>query len=204
MLTFLSGLFVLVFYHTNDISETSISMKISSKATNTSITCPNYLMDFLGDGICDDEANVKSCLYDGNDCCQYSNPTISRSICTKCFCQVDIKAIIDLYTKDFYEVCFEIISEILWSNVGDGICNEELNNLDNMFDAGDCCLETNKTCLNTNLVCDPSTMGDGLCHDFNNGPLCDYDLGDCCIKPSDKSQCCWCWTKRDFENITVY
>ena len=98
---------------------------------------------------------------------------------------------------------------IFWSPMnllgyGNGYCDINLNNAENFFDAGDCCLpEFEELCINSNLFCNEETLGDGICQDFNNGPLCDYDLGDCCIvsqniecagkeELSNHTQCCFC------------
>lgn len=40
----------------------------------------------LGDGICHDEANTKSCYHDFGDCCM---PVIDASNCTECMCRED-------------------------------------------------------------------------------------------------------------------
>ena len=40
--------------------------------------CSNDLVDFLGDGYCDDEANTEACLYDMGDCCDFNS--ISQSL----------------------------------------------------------------------------------------------------------------------------
>ena len=44
-------------------------------------TCP--YPDWIGDGQCDDEANIAVCNYDGGDCCGSKPDT---SLCTLCSC----------------------------------------------------------------------------------------------------------------------
>ena len=153
-------------------------------------------MFFLGDGICDDFANTKACLYDMGDCCYYSNYNVSHSKCSECFCHVNL--------SNFYgtlkESCYDKVvkSDSKWtSDLGNGICDLTLNNIETLFDAGDCCYDPSKNeshCQKSNLFCDSVTIGDGKCHDNNNGPLCDYDLGDCCVRPSqmNRTECCRC------------
>ena len=80
---------------------------------------------------------------------------------------------------------------------GNGKCDLNLNNVENFFDAGDCCLpEFEEFCIKSNLLCDEETLGDGICQDFNNGPLCNYDLGDCCVI-SQQNDCCFCFCPSD-------
>ena len=38
---------------------------------------------FVGDGFCDDIANIEECNYDGGDCC---GPNISMDFCFECNC----------------------------------------------------------------------------------------------------------------------
>ena len=168
-------------------TETTI---VSIKPNRTTTYCPNGLMTLLGDGFCDDEANTENCLYDLGDCCDYSDYSKSRSLCTQCFCQADIPSLTSNLDCETLQV------KMVWgSQLGDGVCNSELNNVDNWFDAGDCCYEQPiENCYQSNVFCNPDTLGDGICQDYNNGPLCDYDLGDCCQLPiADRGdECCYC------------
>ena len=52
--------------------------------------------------------------------------------------------------------------------VGDGVCNEETNNVECSYDGGDCCPNPNK-------------IGDAICNDETNNFGCNYDGGDCCV-----------------------
>ena len=168
-------------------------------------------MDLLGDGYCDDEANTEQCLYDLGDCCDYTDYSISRSLCTQCFCYSEIEGKIPSIIStscQWKDRCMDIIvyDQQWFGQVGhgDGQCDPILNNVDDFFDAGDCCYNQNQIneenqCIESNVFCDPNTIGDGLCQDYNNGPLCDYDLGDCCVITTTKniSQCCLCLCKNE-------
>ena len=159
----------------------------SKRDENTS--CSNEMVTVLGDGFCDDEANTEVCLYDLGDCCDYTDYLTSRSLCTQCFCQADIPTLTSQVD------CWTLQIQGNWSWLGNGECNSELNNVDNWFDAGDCCYEQPiKNCYQSNAFCLHDTLGDGICQDYNNGPLCDYDLGDCCQIPIKNrgDECCYC------------
>ena len=96
-------------------------------------------------------------------------------------------------------------SQIHWY-LGDGICQIQLNNIENLFDAGDCCLDSPEcqlitmgltpwdvvtvdttdiecpehVCIKSDVSCIEEFKGDGICDDFNNSHLCEFDLRDCC------------------------
>ena len=89
--------------------------------------------------------------------------------------------------------------------VGDGYCDDTLNNEDCEYDGGDCCECTcvdgltyicgqvgfqceDPTCLDPNLLAEfPDCSGnllrvnDGACDAYNNNEECGYDGGDCCL-----------------------
>ena len=98
--------------------------------------------------------------------------------------------------------------------LGDKICDLSLNNEENYFDVGDCCLENPKcmlfafdrnyvecpenSCIQSNTFCVLEEIGDEICQDHNNGPFCQYDLGDCCLAPGNfTSYCCNCQYKKE-------
>ena len=151
--------------------------------------CPVNL-NLLGDGYCDDQANTEKCLFDMNDCCDYTNYELSRSECTDCFCHADIQS----QLTQMHSRCLGIIVQDQWAGHGDGQCDSWLNNVDDFFDAGDCCYDSTSQdqCIQSNAVCNPNTLGDGICQDYNYGPYCDYDLGDCCLIKKNVSECCLC------------
>ena len=172
----------------------------------------NYSCSFwqiTADKYCDDEANIVECGYDFKDCCHMDS---DRSLCTDCFCYIPEEEKIlldDVYNKNCQNV--EINA---W---GDGFCDLSLNNKENYFDVGDCCLESPKClssvsatnyeescpeniCIQSNIFCISEELGDGICQDHNNGPFCQYDLGDCCLFPGagNFSYCeCNCRCKKE-------
>ena len=158
--------------------------------------CSNDLVDFLGDGYCDDEANTEACLYDKGDCCDVHS--ISQSLCIECFCYADLPSLLGSITQQCTANFLAVELAVKGQKLGDGQCNPELNNLENFFDAGDCCFDTEEIhqCIDSNVFCDLDTLGDGKCQDYNNGPKCDFDLGDCCGLDVGYSvngtQCCYC------------
>ena len=165
--------------------------------------CSNDLVDFLGDGYCDDEANTEACLYDMGDCCDFNS--ISQSLCIECFCYGDLPPI----TWCTNEIIIAVHNE--WkNNLGDGQCDPELNNENYFFDAGDCCFDPEEIhqCIESNVFCDSDTLGDGKCQDYNNGPKCDYDLGDCCgidVGPGQNgTQCCFCKCHESNESLDYW
>ena len=89
--------------------------------------------------------------------------------------------------------------------MGDGYCDDILNNKDCEYDGGDCCECTcvdgpiypcgfnwlqceDPTCLDPNLLAEFPDCGgnllrvdDGACNAYNNNEECGYDGGDCCL-----------------------
>ena len=167
---------------------------------NTTMTCNNEVLTWLGDGFCDDNANTEACLYDLGDCCDYLDYNVSQSTCSECICIVDLTELmtgVDCHEKI---LTYTLYDGMQVGRIGDGICNSPLNNVDEFFDAGDCCYDdsSESQCILSNMICNSETLGDGLCQDYNNGPLCDFDLGDCCIGYqtsggiTNHQECCYC------------
>ena len=175
--------------------------------------CPYWHL--TNDRICDDKANTEECHFDLGDCCEYQN---DFSTCQDCFCHTKTSAITESIQN--CEVDFRQYSYWFWY-LGDGLCQLDLNNAQNLFDAGDCCLnftqcdwpleENSMTqmtgaiiwdsmkidcpehvCVKSDVYCNQEQMGDGICHDNNNSILCDYDLGDCCVPDTVEDSCCLC------------
>ena len=165
-----------------------------------SIGCPYF--EFLGDQICDDEANTEECQFDYGDCCDGQN---DFSMCSECFCYSSGH----LINNTLIHAC-TLNNQFKWY-LGDGKCQMNLNNIQYFFDAGDCCLDSpdcqmlvegndeclwgtgyakrvkaidivcpEKVCIKSDVYCIEEFMGDGICDDFNNSNLCEFDLGDCC------------------------
>ena len=79
-------------------------------------------LSWVGDGFCDDAANIANCNYDGGDCCGLE---IDNSYCQICEC----------FTEETNEECS------IPSLVGDGICDDLANFPVCNYDNGDCCGE---------------------------------------------------------------
>ena len=103
--------------------------------------------------------------------------------------------------------------------LGNRKCDMELNNIEDFFDAGDCCLNETiceeeiqapagwkgqsiyewvqypcpeNACVKSTNFCIKELLGDGICQDQNNSPYCDHDLGDCCVVNKSLEFCCVC------------
>jgi len=153
---------------------------------------PNYkpsacgAPDYKGDGNCDDNNNIKSCDYDGGDCC---GPDVGTTYCSKCEC-VDPNYVPPTTPPP---KC----GNKAWK--GDGNCDDVNNNPGCEYDGGDCCEQSlgekvkknycqdckcldpkNQCVLKKNKCGGVEHKGDGHCDDYNNNCGCDYDGGDCC------------------------
>ena len=73
--------------------------------------------------------------------------------------------------------------------VGNGFCNDEINNPDCNYDGGDCCAMNANTDSCSDCSCHfietcaagyHPLVGNGFCNDDTNIAECDYDGGDCC------------------------
>ena len=212
---------VMIIWYTSWLGENSITNEIDDKQSDINANSNNSTCQFwhiVGDGFCDDEANIVECGYDLKDCCEMGN---DRTLCEDCFCFIPEadKASIE---EKYLEKCSLFIPQYL----GRGNCDLNMNNVENYFDLGDCCLEDvscrikffNETdyvtkycpenpCIRSNIFCVQEELGNGLCEDHNNSPYCDYDLGDCCIygqnygpptstRHPSKIDCCECACKQ--------
>lgn len=89
---------------------------------------------------------------------------------------------------DSFDCCNETVS---W--IGDGICQEELDNLQCNFDGGDCRAMNATRHLSKYPDCkygaymSISAIGDGYCDDIFNSPACGFDEGDCCLQSQELS-----------------
>ena len=196
----------------NDKTEKVISsISKPTKFEENDKTCQFWQV--IGDGFCDDEANVPECMYDSKDCCEMES---DRSFCQNCTC------FISQLERDNYDE--DVCNHQYFWGLGDGTCDVQLNQAQYFFDAGDCCLpiddlKCHRTytyhspmkcpefpCIQSNNYCISQELGDGLCQDHNNGPFCDYDLGDCCLASFNYTSCCACSCKQpldtfDWENF---
>ena len=147
---------------------------------------------WFNDNVCDDENNVASCRFDGEDCC-HSNSDFT--FCTDCQCLGNI--------TEVSEPTSNCPSSSL---VGDNVCDDPLNNLDCNFDGGDCCglrvsydFCTNCTCSNPDFFSNvglkcakPDSFNNLICDDENNVAECFYDGFDCCDTKSNYTNCINC------------
>merc|ERR1712003_585393 len=88
------------------------------------------IVDYKGDGNCDDENNNPGCAFDGGDCCPKSvaGGVVKTKYCTKCKC-IDP----DNQGAATGPKCG------IPDYKGDGNCDDENNNKGCAFDGGDCC-----------------------------------------------------------------
>ena len=93
----------------------------------------------IGNGICEDDNNNEPCHYDGGDCCLTIADTdhsyYTDYWCIECLCHETIDCLVSL------------------DLIGDGICNDESNNADCIFDGGDCCRACTNTDNCTECIC---------------------------------------------------
>ena len=136
----------------------------------------------VGDGFCHDETNIRHCAFDGGDCC---GSCIIKNHCLNCECLVGEN---DAAPENN-------------PLVGDGKCQDELNNENCNYDGGDCC----GTCVITDYCkecqCFAGNSGNGLsllyidngiCNDETNKQECNYDGGDCCLSCINTEYCSEC------------
>ena len=114
----------------------------------------------VGNNICNDETNNANCNFDGGDCCL--DQFASRNKCSECIC----------YNIESCPVEFQIL-------LGNGVCNNETNNIECSLDFGDCCPISDK-------------VGNEICNDEANIPECNFDGGDCCLYPMNQNECSEC------------
>ena len=99
--------------------------------------------------------------------------------------------------------------------IGNGQCNDEVNNEECNYDDGDCCsLNINKdycsncTCLEKNaksvIKCVKDWIGDGVCDDMNNNQNCTFDGGDCCGPNINHEYCKECLCKEPSKNSSKF
>ena len=209
-LTIVCALVFIVFWSNQSNKESQFSK--TPPSTKNKSTCP--ILSLVGDGYCDDEANIPECGYDLEDCCQVEN---DRSLCQNCSCILSNNERQAIEEENCKEYNFDH---------GDGFCDSEYNNAENFFDIGDCCLPIqdlactqqnavgscpDKVCIKSNNFCIPHQLGDGICQDHNNGPFCNFDLGDCCLRFSDDhnneeflTDCCTCSCHADGSTLDYY
>ena len=203
---FVSAAIVTMLIYQINREESPNEINLPSAIENaTEATFELNCQDLKGDGFCDDELNNILCNYDGGDCC---NQYLDRSMCTDCFCHIEY-----FPTKEYLNCPQVNLVNGKWSFArhGDGHCDEEFNNYEEFFDAGDCCLpnptifydgsEINpisqslfakyadppRPCLANECVCIPNDL---VCNDTQLGDgICqDFNNGPLC--EHDLGDCC--------------
>ena len=175
-------------------------------------TCDGPL-ELIGNGFCDDETNTADCDFDGGDCC-LNCP--NKEHCTICSCHEGGEPYFDLsckyslanhiLTKVTFQIIFFLQGCDYWSSarleIGNGLCQDSLNNPNCYFDNGDCCgtdvtplfcLECvcYEDCVTSSYphwiddgtefgITNYGSIGDGYCDDESNIEGCLFDRGDCC------------------------
>ena len=84
--------------------------------------------------------------------------------------------------------------------IGNGYCEEAMNNENCNFDGGDCCDPNANTIYCEDCICyeDLSCngllelIGNGQCNDETNNAECNFDGGDCCGSCANTQQCVHC------------
>ncbi|CAN0112687.1 unnamed protein product, partial [Hapterophycus canaliculatus] len=100
-----------------------------SSAASDESTC---IEDWLGDGICDDSQNNAGCRYDGGDCCECTCFDGSHFPCgSNGFDCLDPSCLDPVLVAEFPDCTGG------WLLVGDGDCDEDLNNASCGYDGGD-------------------------------------------------------------------
>ena len=87
----------------------------------------------VGNGYCNDEANIEECGFDGGDCC---GSCINSDYCVDCACLGNVTG-----------------NEFSNALIGDGFCNDNTNNVRCKFDGFDCCKGNITADLCTECAC---------------------------------------------------
>ena len=137
--------------------------------------------DKVGDGICDGGAYwTEECGMDGGDCNGCDAPYIAwigDSVCDG----GDYLTVACGMDGGDCATCIEQISGtgIDPSRIGDGACDEALNNTACGYDGNDCLADPKAPPC---IVDNPIWLGDGFCDGgMYNTPQCGYDGGDCLV-----------------------
>ena len=92
----------------------------------------------VGNGYCDDDSNTLGCNYDGGDCC---GSCVNKEYCSTCTCLVGGSSNSFANNLNF---------------IGNGFCDDGLNNAECQFDGGDCCGPSVNTNFCTLCTCKSS------------------------------------------------
>ena len=159
---------------------------------------------WIADGNCDDITNYEGCFFDGGDCC---GSNVNTQYCTQCLC-LEEEGGGGIGGTTTAGACNQG-----W--IGDMQCDDINNNLDCIYDGGDCCGPNVNTqycyicqCLEedgggsggtttpygttTSCFGDSSWIADGICDDITNYEGCFFDGGDCCGSNVNTQFCTQC------------
>ena len=100
-----------------------------------------------GNGYCDDWSNNEECDWDGGDCC---GNYVDTKFCIKCECRAPN---------------FEV-KQCNYKQIGNGICNDELNNEECKWDGGDCCGIVGMAQCSACECLEPFRWNDDNCDEF--------------------------------------
>jgi hypothetical protein len=186
----------------NDTSD-GLSDNILSETIATSVIDPGPPTHWIGDGSCDEVLNVEEFDFDGGDCC------VETCVSSLHTCRNGMKCA-DPLVLDRGGCPTEV-----QSFVGNGLCDNVLNNAVCDYDGGDCCADTadqsGGTFSSSGLgheedyyfcidplalmmeachVPDMFKIGDGVCDAAPyNTRACNYDGGDCCERTCFGDEC---------------
>ena len=97
-----------------------------------------------------------------------------------------------------------------WTNlIGNGYCDDDLNNPGCFDDGGDCCGANIDTQFCTECFCyedcvaDFELIGNGMCNDEANNAECNFDGGDCCGACAVFDQCSECACFEETPNLDL-
>ena len=101
-----------------------ISLQMSLNETLFDSTC--HYWEVVGDGYCDDVANIEHCGYDLNDCCKMGKDT---TLCSDCTCFIPKNQTETIKGEFMDEFCPEDENRLSHYSdmLGDGVCHLNLN-----------------------------------------------------------------------------
>ena len=128
LLSIASALTVMIVWYSNSNRSESNMVGISpQKYLNESFfNSPCEHWEIVGDGYCDDVANIEDCGYDLNDCCKMEK---DRTLCSNCTCHISEKETQKIKNEFMDDFCpegeFRYIGYSTF--LGDSVCQLNLN-----------------------------------------------------------------------------
>ena len=134
---------------TSSTSKTSTSTSKTTTTPASPTTCKTSPgeEDWIGDGFCDDEYNNQQCNWDGGDCCQDDDPLEE---CRDPNSPNYSGSSTPSTTTKAPNTCNILPGEEDW--IGDNICDDQYNNKQCNWDAGDCCKGLLANCLDPDYI----------------------------------------------------